>query len=192
MAHGALAIGQSKNWKEGFFMGLFHSVNQQDDWKAEVIEEVKETETAAEKRPIVVSETKGTVLGCDQIFEGTLAGKGAVKVEGTLKGNISLNGNVSVSVSGVVEGSIEATNVVVAGTVNGNITAHGRLRLLCSCKVKGDVTVESLNVEDGACLDGRSSMLEKPAASSEAAAESLHVPGELELEADYALRQPED
>lgn len=119
-------------------------------------------DTASDMTPVSTPRSAGskeTVLGQGQFFEGTISGEGAVRLEGTFKGDINLQGAVSISVTGVFVGTIEATNVFIFGSVDGNIKAHGKVRLACGCKVKGDVIAESLSIEDGATFNGYSTMM---------------------------------
>ena len=146
-------------------MGLFRSSAPQDSDLREL--QLAESTELEEETPAGVSDSvsarsagnKETVLGQGQVFEGTVKGEGAVRLEGTFKGDITLQGEVSISMSGVFNGTIEATNVFVFGAVDGNITAHGKVRLACGCKVKGDIRAESLAIEDGATFNGSSSMM---------------------------------
>ena len=87
---------------------------------------------------------------------GDFNGKGAVQIEGTLNGNISVT-SVVIGVDGVVNGIINATNVIVNGKLNGSIfcdtlevMSNGSVtdeikvqRVLISGKVDG--TIESKN-----------------------------------------------
>ena len=82
-----------------------------------------------------------------------------VQVEGTVKGEFNMVGAIVVAESGLVKGPITADVVRVAGRVEGNVTAREHLRLESSGILLGDVTTASLVVEDGGCLNGRSTMM---------------------------------
>ena len=98
-------------------------------------------------------------------INGTIEGEGVVQVEGTVKGEFNMVGAIIVADSGLVQGPITADVVRVAGRVEGNVTAREHLRLESSGALIGDVTTASLVVEDGGCLNGRSTMMK--AAGSE-------------------------
>lgn len=147
-------------------MGLFRSSAPQDSDLRELrlpeSADLEEETAAGASDSMSATRSAGnkeTVLGQGQIFEGTVKGEGAVRLEGTFKGDIVLQGAVSISMSGIFVGNIEATNVFVFGAVDGNITAHGKVRLACGCKVKGDIRAESLAIEDGATFNGSSAMI---------------------------------
>ena len=95
-------------------------------------------------------------------IKGTVEGEGVVQVEGTVKGEFNMVGAIIVADSGLVKGPITADVVRVAGRVEGNVTAREHLRLESSGILIGDVTTASLVVEDGGCLNGRSTMMKAP------------------------------
>lgn len=144
--------------KELFLMGLFRSTSTSDE--GSYLSPVTEKQDAFQSDSSLRSPVnRDSVLAQGQTFEGTLSGEGSVRVDGTFKGEINLQGSVCVSAPGSLYGTIEATNVLISGTVEGNIIAHGKLRLDATCSLKGDVQAETLTIEDGAHFNGRSSMI---------------------------------
>lgn len=101
----------------------------------------------------------GTLIASGVKLIGKLAGEGAVQIEGIVDGEIELQGSVTVAPGGLVRGPITAGVVRVAGKVEGNVVAYDHLRLEKTGQLMGDVSTSSLVVEDGGCLDGRSTML---------------------------------
>ena len=95
-------------------------------------------------------------------LKGTIEGEGVVQVEGTVVGEFSMVGAILVAESGLVKGPITADVVRIAGKVEGNITAREHMRLESTGTLMGAVTTASLVVEDGGCLNGRSTMMKAP------------------------------
>ena len=95
-----------------------------------------------------------TILGKDIDFNGTINGKGILRIDGKVTGHIVQNGDVIVGESGFVSASIQARHITVSGTVQGNIVASGLLQLLPSAKVLGDIKVQNLFIADGAIYKG--------------------------------------
>ncbi|RKX21733.1 MAG: hypothetical protein DRP51_03745, partial [Candidatus Zixiibacteriota bacterium] len=62
-----------------------------------------------------------TIIGKDTVFTGTLDVKGAVRVDGTVKGKVICTDTVTVGSTGYVEADLEGQIVVVAGKVVGNL-----------------------------------------------------------------------
>lgn len=71
-------------------------------------------------------------------------------------------GAVIVSDTGLVRGPVSADVVRVAGRVEGNVVAREHMRLEQTGTLIGDVATASLVVEDGGCLNGRSTMTKAP------------------------------
>ncbi|QGG47006.1 bactofilin family protein [Heliorestis convoluta] len=100
--------------------------------------------------------TVETVIGKDSEFKGILKATGAVRIDGSLHGEIIGNGDIIVGESGEIEASIDGRNVIIAGTVHGNITATGRLEIAATGKLYGDIYTGSLVIDEGALFQGSS------------------------------------
>jgi cytoskeletal protein CcmA (bactofilin family) len=99
-----------------------------------------------------------TVLGPGISWKGDLRGKGGVRIEGALEGEISIRGMVIVGETGrVTSETIKADSVVVAGVVNGKILSE-KLEIRATGRVYGDVTAKSFSTEEGAFLRGKVTM----------------------------------
>jgi len=102
-----------------------------------------------------------TVLGPGISWKGDLRGKGGVRIEGALEGEISIRGMVIVGETGrVTSETIKADSVVVAGVVNGQILSE-KLEIRATGRVYGDVTTKSFSTEEGAFLRGKVTMEDK-------------------------------
>lgn len=99
-----------------------------------------------------------TIIGKDTVFTGTLDVKGAVRVDGTVKGKVICTDTVTVGTTGYVEADLEGQIVVVAGKVVGNLTALDKLELQAKSDVEGDLKTKSLVVEQGAIFCGSCKM----------------------------------
>lgn len=115
--------------------------------------------------PVPLSETTmtktGTVISEGMTVSGALKGSGVVKIEGSVDGEIDLNGAVIVAATGSVTGPVIANVIRVAGRADGNMTAREHLRLEKTGRIHGDVETSSLVIEDGGCLNGRATMTAK-------------------------------
>jgi len=97
-------------------------------------------------------------LGPGISWKGDLRGKGGVRIEGALEGEISIRGMVIVGETGrVTSETIKADSVVVAGVVNGKILSE-KLEIRATGRVYGDVTAKSFSTEEGAFLRGKVTM----------------------------------
>ena len=99
--------------------------------------------------------TKGTVI------KGDVTSTGDFRLDGTLEGNIQLNGKLVVGDSGVVNGNILCLNANIIGTVNGNLSVKELLSLNATARVKGDILINKLSIEPGAVFTGKCCMLDE-------------------------------
>ena len=67
--------------------------------------------------------TDGTVI------KGDIVATGDFRLDGTLQGNIQLNGKLVVGDTGVVTGNVLCQNANIIGTVNGNLSVKELLSL---------------------------------------------------------------
>lgn len=106
-------------------------------------------------------ERVNSVLGRDIAWKGDLRGKGGVRIEGTLEGEIAIRGLVVIGETGRVTCDLlKAENVIVAGKVQGKIITH-KLEIRATGRVWGDVTTMTFTTEEGAYLRGQITMEEK-------------------------------
>ena len=118
----------------------------------------KTTPTFTAANPV---ERVTTVLGPGINWTGDLRGKGGVRIEGTLEGEIAVQGIVIVGETGRVTCKIfKAGTIIVAGSVNAEIVSE-KLEIRATGRVYGDVTTQSFSTEEGAFLRGKVTMEEK-------------------------------
>jgi cytoskeletal protein CcmA (bactofilin family) len=122
------------------------------------------------------------VLGPGIHWKGDLRGKGGVRIEGALEGEIAVRGMVIIGETGRVTCQVlKAGTVIVAGSVNGQIIAE-KLEIRATGRVYGDVTVQSISTDEGAFLRGKVTMEEQVDLSDLPAGET-DSPGEPDEEA---------
>ena len=118
-------------------------------------------------------------------IKGTIQGEGVVQVEGVVEGEFHMVGAVIVSDTGLVRGPMSADVVRVAGRVEGDVTAREHMRLEQTGTLIGDVATASLVVEDGGCLNGRSTMTRAPEPDPEL--RDIQAPDTLQFGPDYDI-----
>ena len=100
-----------------------------------------------------------TLLGKTATLNGDLEFSGGLHLDGRVNGNVRSNaedgGALSVSESGVIEGNVEVTNIVMNGTVNGDMHARDRLVLGGSARVNGNVHYGVIEMAPGAVITGK-------------------------------------
>lgn len=91
-------------------------------------------------------------------FEGKLSFKDTVRIDGCFRGEIASENTLVVGESGEIFATVRSRTVVIAGSVTGDVMAKERLVLQKTARLEGDVEAGSLQMEDGAVLNGRISM----------------------------------
>jgi cytoskeletal protein CcmA (bactofilin family) len=100
-----------------------------------------------------------TLIGRSARIQGDVEFSGGLHIDGQVTGNVRVlpGGEASVSVSehGLIEGSLEAPQVVLNGTVNGDIIATERVVLGAKARVRGNVSYGVIEMALGAEITGR-------------------------------------
>jgi cytoskeletal protein CcmA (bactofilin family) len=117
-----------------------------------------------------------TVIGKDDLIEGTFTIKNALRVEGHIKGQVTCNDVVTVGADGVVDGNIQGKDVVISGRINGSVQAGELVTLLKSASLDGDIVTKRLMIEEGAKFEGTCSMSGKKASPQPTAGKSTATP----------------
>jgi len=111
--------------------------------------------SAAPIAPPVRRDLKETVIAAGLTFEGKIDGSGHVRISGRFKGDVHVDGTLTVDAGAHLAGAVRAGSVVVAGEIEGNIEGAQRVELHQSGVVNGDISAGSLTVADGARMRGK-------------------------------------
>jgi cytoskeletal protein CcmA (bactofilin family) len=95
-----------------------------------------------------------TVIGKSTKVEGKLVSAGAVRIDGSLDGEVNIEGDLVVGESGQLKAMVSARNLLVVGTINGDVVTSGKLEIAPTGKIEGDVQTARLIVEAGGCTPG--------------------------------------
>lgn len=97
---------------------------------------------------------KESLIAADVTIEGKIEGAGHVRIAGRFKGDVNVQGNVTIEHGAHVTGQIAAATVIVSGEVHGNINASSRVELLETGAINGDVKAAVLTVAAGSRMRG--------------------------------------
>ena len=111
--------------------------------------------SAAPIAPTVRRDLKETVIAAGLTFEGKIDGSGHVRISGRFKGDVHVDGTLTVDAGAHLAGAVRAASVVVAGEIEGNIEGAQRVELHQTGVVNGDIAAGSLTVADGARMRGK-------------------------------------
>ncbi len=100
-----------------------------------------------------------TLIGAGTRIIGDVHFTGGFHLDGQIKGNVDATAGaeatLSVSDSGVVDGSVAAPNVILNGVVKGDILAHEKIELGATARVTGNVYYSLIEMEMGAEINGK-------------------------------------
>jgi cytoskeletal protein CcmA (bactofilin family) len=105
-----------------------------------------------------VDDLMNTIIGKDTLITGTVDVKGALKVDGSVKGKIICSDCVTVGSTGLVEADIESNTAIIAGHMIGNVNTSDKVELQAKCELEGDIKTKSLVIEQGATFCGSCNM----------------------------------
>ncbi len=91
-----------------------------------------------------------SVIGASTRLIGHVSGDGGVRVEGTVRGDISVDGPSEIADGGVVEGDFRAGALDISGSLIGNANTEGPIRVRSSAVVRGELTGSEISIEQGA------------------------------------------
>ena len=111
---------------------------------------------ASAPTPIRAVETpaRESVIAADLAIEGKIEGAGHVRIAGKFKGDVKVQGNLTIEQGAKVAGGVAASKVTLAGELEGNIASAQQVELLQSGVINGDLKAGSLTVAAGSRIRG--------------------------------------
>jgi cytoskeletal protein CcmA (bactofilin family) len=101
------------------------------------------------------STAKESIIASDLFIEGKIEGAGHVRIAGKFKGDVNVQGNLTIEAGAQLTGEVRADAVIVGGELSGNIEAATRVELLNTGVLNGDLKAGSLTVAAGSRMRGR-------------------------------------
>ena len=98
---------------------------------------------------------KESLIAADVTIEGKIEGSGHVRIAGKFKGDVNVQGDLTIETGAKLNGGVRAKKVTIAGELEGNIEAASRVELLSSGVIIGDLKAGSLTVAAGSRMRGQ-------------------------------------
>ena len=99
-------------------------------------------------------EGKETVIAAGLTIDGKIEGSGHVRMAGRFKGDVNVDGDLTIEPGAKIIGSVRADTVTIAGDLEGNIDGASRVELLATGILNGDLKAGSLTVASGSRMRG--------------------------------------
>jgi cytoskeletal protein CcmA (bactofilin family) len=100
-------------------------------------------------------ESRESVVAAGLAIEGKIEGSGHVRIAGRFKGDVHVQGNLTIEPGAKLTGGVRAGTVTIGGELEGNIDSATRVELLSSGVLNGDLKAGSLVVAAGSKMRGQ-------------------------------------
>jgi cytoskeletal protein CcmA (bactofilin family) len=128
-------------------------------------------------RPAAPSPGHTSYLGPSFTISGELRCGESLRIDGSVKGEVHCDNQITVGDKGSVHATIDGDIVVIAGEVQGDIKARRKITLESTARVTGDLSTPGIVIQEGARLEGRI-MISGAPAGAEPRAEAEPKPRE--------------
>ncbi|HXX70354.1 MAG TPA: polymer-forming cytoskeletal protein [Polyangiaceae bacterium] len=94
------------------------------------------------------------IIGRATRVQGRVTGEGDLDIQGIVRGEVAVGGEVTVDSGGMVDGNVTGRKLVVRGAVKGDLVGRDVVVLEDGARVVGDVRAPRVAVASGALLRG--------------------------------------
>lgn len=91
-------------------------------------------------------------------IEGSVFAEKDIRIDGSMKGNLTCKGKVIIGPTGQIIGDIQCENAVIEGRFEGVMTVTDVLHIKETAKVEGDVYTQKLIVQPGSVFNVKCKM----------------------------------
>ena len=110
---------------------------------------------AAPYRATERNDAKESLIASDITIEGKIEGAGHVRIAGRFKGDVNVQGDLTIEKNAKVNGAVRAKKVTLAGELEGNIDTASQVELQQGGVLTGDLKAGSLTVAAGSRMRGQ-------------------------------------
>jgi len=110
---------------------------------------------AAMKPSVAEPPLKESLIAADLSIEGKIQGAGHIRIAGRFKGDVQVEGDLTVELGAKLNGAVRARRVVIAGELEGNIESAARVELLDTGVMVGDIKAGIVTVAAGSRMRGQ-------------------------------------
>jgi cytoskeletal protein CcmA (bactofilin family) len=92
------------------------------------------------------------------IIEGDIKSDSNIRIDGYVKGTITVKGRLVLGPTGKIDGNVFCKNADLEGKLNGIIEVDELLSLKTTAKLQGEISTNKLSIEPGAIFSGNCKM----------------------------------
>jgi cytoskeletal protein CcmA (bactofilin family) len=109
-----------------------------------------------------MSDEREPLIGAGAAFDGVVAYRGGVRIDGRLVGEVIADGSLEIGETGEVRADLNVEELVVAGRLEGDAVASRRIELRASARVVGGLKAPTVILADGCQVEGSVQTVRKP------------------------------
>ncbi len=102
-----------------------------------------------------MANTDISVLGRATRLVGNLQGAGALSIEGSVRGEVSVTGPLQITEGASVEGNVTAESLDVRGSLQGDVRSEGPIAIGAAARVRGSLSGTRISIDPGARVSVR-------------------------------------
>ena len=115
-----------------------------------------------------------TIIAQGTVIDGPLTSKEGTRIDGTINGNVSVNGSLIVGQEAKIVGAVTATNLFLAGEIQGNVgVPTGKVEISDTGKLIGDLSAKVLVIDENAVFQGQCTMTQEKTSAETAKERAL-------------------
>jgi len=95
-----------------------------------------------------------TFVAAGTEISGSIKGQGEYIFCGTVEGDCSIDGPVTLAAGGIWRGTMRGEDLIIAGEVEGDVIAAQRVEVSGTAKITGSLSGNSIAVAEGAIIEG--------------------------------------
>ncbi len=98
------------------------------------------------------------LIGVGTKIKGNIESGSDIRIDGTVNGNLKIDGKVVVGESGTIKGEVYCVNGDISGKIEGKVIVDELLSLKSNANINGDIIVDKLAIEAGCSFTGNCKM----------------------------------
>lgn len=106
-------------------------------------------------RRVPERDVKESLIAAELTIEGKIEGTGHIRIAGRFKGDVHVQGNLTIEAGAKLTGGVRAGTVTIGGELEGNIDDATKVELLDTGVLNGDLKAGSLTVAAGSRMRGQ-------------------------------------
>lgn len=96
--------------------------------------------------------SSSSVISAVTEITGNISGEGSLRVEGKVKGAVSISGDLAIAEGASVTGAVRTSLLVLEGALDGDVDSDGPVTVGARASYRGNLRGERVSVQPGAAV----------------------------------------